>query len=86
MKAPGQVALVRFPFSDQTGAKLRPVLLVCRAPGRHDDWLVCMISSRLVHAVPEFDGAVSAERLRGIRGRLASWLSGGSGAHGEAVP
>ena len=55
MKRPGHVALVPFPFTDLRGAKLRPILLLRKASHRHDDWLVCMISSRLDQAEPELD-------------------------------
>ena len=55
MKAAGQIALVPFPYSDLATAKLRPVLLLCPTPGRHADWLVCMVSSRLHQAEPGFD-------------------------------
>ena len=41
--AAGQVALLRFPFSDLTGSKLRPALLVAEA-GR-GDWIACQITS-----------------------------------------
>ncbi len=51
----GQVVLVRFPEPDQSTGKLRPVLVVRRLPGRHNDWLVCLISSKLSEQVPGFD-------------------------------
>ena len=51
---------MEFPFADQAGAKLRPVLLLRPVPGLHADWLVAMISSRLFHAVPGFDLVLTA--------------------------
>lgn len=59
MKQPGQIALIPFPFTDLSAAKLRPVVLLCRTPGRFDDWLVCMISSRLQQAEPGFDEIIA---------------------------
>jgi mRNA interferase MazF len=41
--AAGQVILLPFPFSDLTGSKLRPALLVANA-GR-GDWIACQITS-----------------------------------------
>ncbi len=54
----GQVVLIRFPEPDQSTGKLRPVLVVRRLPGRYDDWLVCLISSKLSEQVPGFDELV----------------------------
>ncbi len=39
MKRAGQVALLRFPLTDLTPGKLRPVLLIALAPGAYGDWL-----------------------------------------------
>ena len=55
MKRTGQIVTFRFPQTDMAEGKLRPALLLGRLPGKHDDWLVCMISAQLRHAVPEFD-------------------------------
>jgi mRNA interferase MazF len=46
----GQVVLLRFPYADAGGGKLRPVLVLAQLPGPYDDWLVSMISSRLHQA------------------------------------
>lgn len=59
MKQPGQIALIPFPFTDLSKAKLRPVVLLCRTPGCFDDWLVCMISSQLHQAEPGFDEIIA---------------------------
>lgn len=113
MKHPGQIALTPFPYSDLTGSKLRPVLLLRRVSSRYeDDWLVCMVSSRLHQMEGDLDemvnedapdfpgcglkapsvlrvsrlavleaslfvgsiGAISPERLSGIKSRLAKWI------------
>jgi mRNA interferase MazF len=55
MKRAGQIVLVPFPFTDLSGTKLRPVLMVRQASRRYDDWLVCMVSSQLQQAEPGFD-------------------------------
>lgn len=56
MRAPGQVVLLKFPQSDLSAGKPRPVLLIVRAPGgRYEDWLVCMLSTQLHQALPGFD-------------------------------
>jgi mRNA interferase MazF len=54
MKRAGQIVLTPFPYTDLSGAKLRPVLMLRRA-SRFDDWLVCMVSSRIEQAEVGFD-------------------------------
>lgn len=53
--AVGQVVLLRFPRADLASGKLRPVLVLASVPGRHPDWLVCMVSSRTHQAMAGFD-------------------------------
>jgi len=43
----GQIILFRFPQTDLQEAKLRPALVLREVKGRYDDWLICMISSRI---------------------------------------
>lgn len=58
MKQAGQIVLFRFPQADLEEGKLRPALLLGKLPGAYDDWLICMISSQLRHAVPGFDETI----------------------------
>jgi mRNA interferase MazF len=46
MKRAGQIVLTPFPYTDLSGARLRPVLML-RQASRFDDWLVCMVSSQV---------------------------------------
>jgi len=55
MKLPGQVAILRFPSVDLSEGKSRPVLLLAKAPGAYDDWLICMISSQVHQALSGID-------------------------------
>lgn len=55
MKRPGQLALLRLAQTDLSRGKLRPLLLLRRASSRFDDWLVCMVTSRLHQAEPDLD-------------------------------
>ena len=55
MKQAGQIVLTPFPFTDLSGSKLRPVLMLLQASVRFDDWLVCMVSSKLQQAESGFD-------------------------------
>lgn len=41
--AAGQIALIRFPFSDLSGTKLRPALIL--AASDRSDWIACQITS-----------------------------------------
>lgn len=54
MKRAGLIVLTPFPYTDLTGAKLRLVLML-RQASRFDDWLVCMVSSRIEQADPDLD-------------------------------
>ena len=48
MISDGAVVLLRFPHADRArGGKLRPGVAVRRVPGRHEDWLICMVSTQL---------------------------------------
>ena len=56
--AAGQVVLVPFPYTDQTGEKVRPALLVASA-GR-GDWIACQITSNPfadIHAIEVTDAS-----------------------------
>jgi mRNA interferase MazF len=53
--ARGDVILARFPFTDGSGAKLRPVLVLARVPGVYEDYLALFVSSQVHLAVPDVD-------------------------------
>jgi mRNA interferase MazF len=59
MKRAGQIVLTPFPYTDLSGTKLRPVLLLREASNRFDDWLVCMVSSQLEQAESGFDEIIT---------------------------
>lgn len=58
MTGEGHVVLFRFPQTDQSVARLRPALVLRHLPGPHDDWLICMISTRLHQQIAEFDEVI----------------------------
>jgi len=60
MKA-GDVVLIRFPQSDLQAGKLRPALVVATVPGRYDDVLLALITSRAYQAIPDFDEIIEAD-------------------------
>lgn len=51
----GELVLARFPFTDMTNAKLRPLLVLAEVPGPFRDFIVMFISSQLNQAVLELD-------------------------------
>lgn len=57
----GQIVLFTFPLADQGVGKLRPALVLRQVPGVHDDWLVCMISSRISQKLPDLDEMIVRE-------------------------
>lgn len=58
IKRAGQIVLTPFPYTDLTGAKLRPVLMLRKA-SRFDDWLVCMVSSQVHQTEAGLDEIIS---------------------------
>ena len=54
----GQIVLFPFPQTNQTEGKLRPALVLRKCPGPHGDWLICMISSQLRHAIAGTDEVI----------------------------
>ncbi len=52
---PGDIVLIRFPQADLEIGKLRPALVIARAPGAYPDSLLALITSRIYQAVPNFD-------------------------------
>ena len=61
MKKAGQIILFQFPQTNMQQAKLRPALLLGKLPGKYDDWLICMISSQLHQAIPNFDEIIQED-------------------------
>ena len=61
MKHAGQIVVTPFPYTDFTGGKLRPVLLLRQASLRFDDWLVCMVSSQLQQAEAGLDELIAPD-------------------------
>lgn len=58
----GMIVLVPFPFAETgTVGKVRPAVVIRPLPGAHDDWLICMVSSRLAQAVTGLDDVVAPD-------------------------
>ena len=57
----GLVVLVPFPHVEGSlRGKVRPAVVLRRLPGYYDDWLICMVSSRIDQTIKGFDEVVSA--------------------------
>jgi len=54
----GQIVVFAFPQTDRSAGKLRPALVLRGCPGAHGDWLICMISSQLRHAILGIDEVI----------------------------
>jgi mRNA interferase MazF len=85
-EAAGAIVPTPFPDTDLSGAKLRSVLMLRRAP-RFDDWLVCMVSSRIDQAEAGFDEVLRPTDADFAASGLkaASVLRAGSPADGISV-
>ncbi len=60
MIAEGMVVLVPFPqVETDLRGKVRPAVVIRRLPGGYDDWLICMVSSRVAQSLDGFDEIVS---------------------------
>ncbi len=56
----GHIVLFPFPHANQAPGTLRPALVLRGCPGPHRDWLVCMISLQVRHAISGIDEIVQA--------------------------
>lgn len=61
MISEGQIVLFKFPQTDQEEGKLRPSLVLRKLPGKFNDWLICMVSSKIDQQIPELDELVTPE-------------------------
>ena len=59
----GQIILFRFPQTNLENGKLRPALIVRKTIGNYNDWLICMISSRLHQAQNQIDECIDTEDI-----------------------
>jgi mRNA interferase MazF len=56
----GDIVLFRFPNTNQLLGKLRPALVLRENPGPYNDWLICMISTRLSQQIDGLDEIISS--------------------------
>lgn len=59
MREAGQIVLVRVPNTDLSKPKLRPALLLKELPSPYDDWLICLISTKLAQEVKGCDEVIA---------------------------
>ena len=59
MRQAGQIVLFKFPQTNLDYSKLRPALLIGRLPGKYDDWLISMISSKTHQFVEGMDEMIT---------------------------
>jgi mRNA interferase MazF len=63
MAIAGQIVLFKFPQTDLLVGKLRPALLIKLLPNGYDDWLVCMISTKIGQEIPGLDEVISPDNF-----------------------
>ncbi len=61
MISEGQIVLFSFPHTNQEKGKLRPALVLKRLPEKYNDWLICMISSKVHQYIPNFDERITLD-------------------------
>ncbi|MCR4289175.1 MAG: type II toxin-antitoxin system PemK/MazF family toxin [Candidatus Scalindua sp.] len=61
MISEGQIVLFKFPQTDQKEGKRRPALILRELPGKFNDWLVCMISSKVDQQILELDELITSD-------------------------
>ena len=54
----GKIVLFRFPQTDLRSGKLRPALVIRKIPSSYNEWLICMISTRLFHKIEGLDEVI----------------------------
>lgn len=59
----GDIVLISFPFSDLTGKKLRPALILCSSS---QDISVCFVTTQF-HWKGEFDFEINPSRKNGLK-------------------
>lgn len=64
MISEGQIVLFKFPQTNQKEGKLRPALILRELPGKFNDWLVCMISSKIDQQIHELDELVAPDFIQ----------------------
>ncbi|MEK7113815.1 MAG: type II toxin-antitoxin system PemK/MazF family toxin [Patescibacteria group bacterium] len=62
----GKIVLVPFPFTDLSGQKIRPAL-VLSVESKGDDFIACFISSKSNDKVGAFDLKVKADKQNGLK-------------------
>jgi mRNA interferase MazF len=56
----GMIVLVPFPHAETVSVgKVRPAVVIRRLPGGYDDWLICMLSSRISQTLDGFDELIT---------------------------
>ena len=67
----GNIVLFRFPQTDQSSGKLRPALVLRKLPGPFDDWLICMVSTKLSQQIIGLDEIIGHQdsdfKLSGLK-------------------
>lgn len=70
----GQIVLVPFPYIESDEIKLRPAVLLKQLPNTYENWLLCMITTKLHQEIKDL-GNISVERLGNIKTKLINWIN-----------
>ncbi len=57
----GQIVLVPFPYIESNEIKFRPAVLLKKLPNDYEDWLVCMITTKLHQEIKNLDITINQD-------------------------
>ena len=63
----GDIVLLPFPFAELTNTKVRPSVIVCETPDKHQDLVVCAVSSVVPPNLNEREILLQPDKTNNLR-------------------